>query len=256
MREGKTEEEKERKRETESKRGVRTNRNVLLAGSRLPCEVAGYIALSCKHALTASSRRRWPSSPSRPPPSRVPSSYLSRDHRGRRRLHRHRYHRRRRSRSCRRRCTSITTGRPSRRTRKRLTLAIWTPDEDRAGLSVTGRSSDDYTRRQPTPEAFPRFVIRLSYLPSLSFAMQRLVALSANIPRASLCDRYRRLALIAYSNERGTLLFLYLKHIYQSTLAPSKYLLMLIIHVLDLITFQSSLQSAETFHLSDSKVIT
>lgn len=31
--------------------------------SRLPCEVAGYIALSCKHALTASSRRRRPSSP-------------------------------------------------------------------------------------------------------------------------------------------------------------------------------------------------
>lgn len=40
----------------ETERGVRTNRNVHFARlERLFCEVAGYIALSCKHALTASS---------------------------------------------------------------------------------------------------------------------------------------------------------------------------------------------------------
>ena len=43
----------------ERERGVRTNRNVHFARleRRVLCEVAGYIALSCKHALTASSCR-------------------------------------------------------------------------------------------------------------------------------------------------------------------------------------------------------
>lgn len=98
--------ERQRRRASEVSEQIETFSSL---GSRLPCEVADYIALSCKHALTASSRRRRPSSPSRPPPSRVSSSYLSRDYRGRRRLlrhrhrlhcHRHRHHRRRRSRSC------------------------------------------------------------------------------------------------------------------------------------------------------------
>jgi len=41
--------------------------------------------------------------------------------------------------------------------------------------------------------------------------MQRLVALSANIPLQTLAGHYRRLALIMYGNERSTLLFLYFK---------------------------------------------
>lgn len=52
----------------ETERGVRANRNVHFARLEgLLCKVAGYIALSCKHALTASSCRRRPSSPPFPP---------------------------------------------------------------------------------------------------------------------------------------------------------------------------------------------
>lgn len=115
--EGKTEEEREREREVSEQ--IETFSSL---GSRLPCEVAGYIALSCKHALTAFSRRRRPSSlRPRPPPSRVPSSCLSRGRPprpppsspadlGRAAVSAP--------------PSTTSSSRPSRRTRKRLTLTI------------------------------------------------------------------------------------------------------------------------------------
>lgn len=68
---GRSEREREKKRKRERPSGGRQRASEVseqietfsLLESRLPCEVAGYIALSCKHALTASSRRRRPSSP-------------------------------------------------------------------------------------------------------------------------------------------------------------------------------------------------
>lgn len=56
MRGSDRENKREEKGRIKEARGVRTNRNVLFSSpcsARLFCEVVGYIALSCKHALTA-----------------------------------------------------------------------------------------------------------------------------------------------------------------------------------------------------------